>query len=635
MTEKPHNFWEELKRRKVIRVIIGYAAAAYVLLELTSIIAEPLGLPDWTINFVLILLCIGFVITVVVSWIYDFTSKGIEKTKPAKVTWEQETITYQPKRKLKVSDIIISVLFVAVIILVYPKIFKKNKLEQLRSGEEITVAVMPFENLTNDTTWNVWQKGIQNQLISTLTNSEELEVRQFGSVGDVIQGEGITNYASLTPSITREISEKLNANVFITGSIVQTGESIRISAQLYDTKTKETYRSFQIDGIEEEILNITDSLSAQINNYLIISVLDKELKQNIRHFSFTSSPEAYRKYILGQNAFRIGDYATARDYYLDAIKIDSNFTAATVALMWGYNNNEIYDQAKKWCLKLYAIRNQMTRHDEARTNFIYAWLFETPREAIMATRQCLEIDDQDPSLYRSLGQSYSRLFEYEKAIPQYERALDIYKKWGSKPDYSVYYLLLGHAFHNTGQYRKERKLYRIAERDFPDDYFLLYSQAILALSEGKTKAANEYIEKFISICKEWSESEVDIANYLAYLYQDAELIDEAEEYFREALKLAPESPRMMNSLAWFLIDTERNIEEGLTLIEKALEFNPDFYDNLDIKGWGLYKQGKYQEAYDILLKSWDLRMENAVYDHEAFLRLEEAKKAVADQENQN
>ena len=83
MPEKPHNFWEELKRRKVIRVIIGYAAAAYVLLELTSIIAEPLGLPEWTINFVLILLCIGFVITIVVSWIYDFTPKGIEKTKPA------------------------------------------------------------------------------------------------------------------------------------------------------------------------------------------------------------------------------------------------------------------------------------------------------------------------------------------------------------------------------------------------------------------------------------------------------------------------------------------------------------------------------------------------------------------------
>ena len=71
ITEKQHNFWQELKRRKVIRVIIGYAAAAYVLLELTSIVAEPLGLPVWTINPVLVLLCIGFIISVVVSWLYD------------------------------------------------------------------------------------------------------------------------------------------------------------------------------------------------------------------------------------------------------------------------------------------------------------------------------------------------------------------------------------------------------------------------------------------------------------------------------------------------------------------------------------------------------------------------------------
>jgi hypothetical protein len=54
---------------------------------------------------------------------------------------------------------------------------------------------------------------------------------------------------------------------------------------------------------------------------------------------------------------------------------------------------------------------------------------------------------------------------------------------------------------------------------------------------------------------------------------------------------------------------------------------------LHTKGWGLYKQGKYQEALEILQKSWDLRMKNAIYDHEAFLHLEAAKKAVAGQKN--
>jgi hypothetical protein len=61
--------------------------------------------------------------------------------------------------------------------------------------------------------------------------------------------------------------------------------------------------------------------------------------------------------------------------------------------------------------------------------------------------------------------------------------------------------------------------------------------------------------------------------------------------------------------------------------------SPDNYNYLDTKGWGLYKQGKYQEALNILQKSWDLRMQIAIWDREAFLHLEAAKKAVTGQKN--
>jgi len=109
---------------------------------------------------------------------------------------------------------------------------------------------------------------------------------------------------------------------------------------------------------------------------------------------------------------------------------------------------------------------------------------------------------------------------------------------------------------------------------------------------------------------------------------DAGLMDEAEESFRRALSLEPQNPVRMNELAYFLIDTDRNIPEGLGLVEKALQMSPDHYNNLHTKGLGLYKQGKYREALEILQKSWDIRRELAVYNHEAFLHLEAAKKAV-------
>jgi Tfp pilus assembly protein PilF len=79
-------------------------------------------------------------------------------------------------------------------------------------------------------------------------------------------------------------------------------------------------------------------------------------------------------------------------------------------------------------------------------------------------------------------------------------------------------------------------------------------------------------------------------------------LEKAEEYYRSALSLQPENPNIMNFLAWLLIDKEININEGLELIDKALELSPDDWYILDTKGWGLYKQGKYQEALDFLRK---------------------------------
>ena len=77
-------FWQELKRRNVVRVITVYAASAFVVLELVDILAPSLGLPDWTLNLVLILLVVGFIIAVIVSWIYDVHPEaGIVKTEPA------------------------------------------------------------------------------------------------------------------------------------------------------------------------------------------------------------------------------------------------------------------------------------------------------------------------------------------------------------------------------------------------------------------------------------------------------------------------------------------------------------------------------------------------------------------------
>jgi Tfp pilus assembly protein PilF len=81
------------------------------------------------------------------------------------------------------------------------------------------------------------------------------------------------------------------------------------------------------------------------------------------------------------------------------------------------------------------------------------------------------------------------------------------------------------------------------------------------------------------------------------------MLDKAEEYYRQALSLEPENKVRINNLAYFLINKDRNIKEGLEFADRALGLSPDNYAFLHCKGWGLYKQGKYQEALEILQKS--------------------------------
>jgi len=299
----------------------------------------------------------------------------------------------------------------------------------------------------------------------------------------------------------------------------------------------------------------------------------------------------------------------------------------------GYYNEYFYDDAKKWCLKAYKNRDQMPLQLKISTNRIYALLFEGPYEEIKYLRQLQELDDLLPSTYYSLGYAYFNLIQYEKAIAELEKSIEIYDKLGFKPAWAFNYALLGDAYRFTGQYKKEEKLYKRAEKDFPDNLFITYNECLHAEAIRDTVNANLYLEKAIRLARESGWTDPNSTAQMAEGFAEVGKLDKAERYYRNALSMEPEKPERMNDLAFFLINNERNINEGMELVEKALALKPDNYLFLDTKGWGLYKQGKYDEAYVLIQKSWDLRREKAVYNHPAYLRLEEVKKTVASQKS--
>ena len=175
-----------------------YAGTAFIILEVVNNLVNPLRLPEWTPTLVVVLLVVGFPFAVIFSWIFDITPEGLKKTESFEVVKKRKSQPIPVKRSLKATDIIIVAMAIVIVILAYPKIFKRDMLEKLRSsGERISVAVMPFQNMTNDSAWDYLQDVIQDYLINSLANSEELLIRQRESVTSLLQNRGIINYASI------------------------------------------------------------------------------------------------------------------------------------------------------------------------------------------------------------------------------------------------------------------------------------------------------------------------------------------------------------------------------------------------------------------------------------------------------
>jgi AraC-like DNA-binding protein/TolB-like protein len=517
---------------------------------------------------------------------------------------------------LRLLTVIIFILFVAGIagFFMYSKIHKTSWQDNLISPDgRISIAVMPFYNMTRDSSWNIWQGVIQECLISELSNSKELKLRQKESINALLESRAITEYSSLSPGIAGNISQKLDASLFIYGSIKKAGSTLRIDVEITDTKSREVVKSFAIEKAfkEEYILPIIDTISLKLKNFLLISKLIKD-NSLWNHYGIpnTNSPEAIRYCMYGWNAFARGDNKTAISWYLKSLEADSNYFDPMQGLSSAYSNMGMLEQNFQWVVKYYNKKNHFSYDEQLWASWAYATNFEPPEEAIRYLRQIRQLDDQAPNTYYLIGITHNMMKEYDKAIPELERNLEICRKWGK--DFmknNSAYSELGRAYHKTGQYEKERKIYELAEKYIPDDPVNCCMQAILALSEKDTVAANRYIEKYIVIHRHnYPSGESEIPATRGWIYSEAGYPDRAEENYRKAISMDPGNPERLYTLASFLVDNKRNLNDVEVLMDQAMALatnKVDYYKYMDMKGWGLYKLGRPKEAFNILQNAWN------------------------------
>ena len=335
------------------------------------------------------------------------------------------------------------VLFIALLVpgmyFIFTRIQNSDWTNDLASSDgTISIAVMPFQNLTKDTTWNIWQEGMQSRFISNLANNQELKVKPQDIINKFLQINGQNNFAAISPSVKRNISRKIDANLYLSGSIREANSLTSIDAQLISTKTNEVIKSFKLEGFlkEKDAFQIADTLSQRLMNFLLISKLANEhhlfnrISIDIRSL-LPVSAEAYRYCYYGDKALTKGDNELAISWYLRALEIDSSYFGPMIGLSSAYGNSGQLEEDYKWVLKYYNMKDRWPVDQQLYASWAYAYTFEPPEEGIKYLKQLQDLSGTHIMGYL-LGYCYCKIRQYEKAIPEFENYLKMSRRFGKE-----------------------------------------------------------------------------------------------------------------------------------------------------------------------------------------------------------
>ncbi|RLD92683.1 MAG: hypothetical protein DRJ29_11080 [Bacteroidetes bacterium] len=408
-------FWNELKRRNVVRRNTVYAATAFVILEVVSIVQEPLRLPERTLLLVIILLSIGFIISIAISWIYDWTPEGIQKTEPLTVQEQRyEPGTGKSATGWRIATFVSAVLIAGLVILNIFSFGEKVDLE----GLETTIAVMPFEYLGQNDEHSLHQ-AIPIALIMELDKVESFVVRPRGS----------TIKYSETTLRSPEIGEELQVNFLVQGFLQMQNDKVLIDIMLIKAASEEVIWNQSYEMKTENIFEVRSEISKQVASSLKNNFVPEEK-------NLTENPDAYLAFLTGLNYYwrdiSEPNIRLALDYFEKAIELDPNFAMAYAKLSiaqstiyyFHYDHAaERLDQARNAIEKGIAI--DPDNADIMVAEGFYFYVNNDYPEALNKFKQAESLASDKVELYLSMASLYRRQMSMDQAIEYYLKAIDL------------------------------------------------------------------------------------------------------------------------------------------------------------------------------------------------------------------
>ena len=277
-------FSSELVRRRVYPVVVAYAVVGWVLLQIGEVTFGPLGLPDWVMTALVIVVIAGFPVAAILAWMFDIAPSGIHRTESPAPGNEADAAP--------------------------------------------SIAVLPFVDMSPEKDQAYFCEGIAEEILNALTQFESLRVvsrmssfRYGGSTGDI-----------------QDIGRRLDAKTILEGSVRKQGDRLRVTAQLINVADGFHLWSKTFDRKLEDIFAIQDEIATSIGESLL---------QKLVPVTTTACCDvtAYEFYLRGRqflNRFRRVEIEHARQMFEQAIQRDSNYAAAWAGLADTYSLDIMY-----------------------------------------------------------------------------------------------------------------------------------------------------------------------------------------------------------------------------------------------------------------------------------------------------
>ena len=328
------NFFAEMKRRNVYKVAVAYAVVSWLLIQVATQVFPFFEIPNWAVRLVVLLLILGFPVALILSWAFEITPEGIKRE--SEVAHEQSMVRHTGRR---IVGLTIVVAVIAAGLLVFQLVRSKSAVTprpvtqpEARPGfqsEAATVsaksiAVLPFDNLSDDKSNAYFAEGIQDEILTRLSKIASLKV---------ISRSSTQKYKS-SPDNLRDVGKQLGVANLLEGSVQKIANAVHVNVQLIRAATDEhlwaesyNRKLDDVFGVEGEVAStIADQLNAKLSGTEQKAVTDKP----------TQNTAAYDAYLRGlaieHTQYSYESYQQATRDYVEAVQLDPNFAFAWARL---------------------------------------------------------------------------------------------------------------------------------------------------------------------------------------------------------------------------------------------------------------------------------------------------------------